>query len=1367
MKCALNLPSSGGSLRFATSTDKISGDSTATNHYIAFTTSNSEAMRIVSSGFVGIGTGTPAGRLHLVGISNSTGGITLADTLGIVHGQIYPSGNSSLAVNMPINGSFQILGSGSTALAVDGLALVAQIKNGLMVGQIAQPSATLHVKGNALITSWTGINFGNNNVTPTAPLEVFGNVSATQFIGAFVGDGSGLTNVGGASADRIVSNTTSMLAMGTTGFVSLTQAGTNTGWFDPTLGLVTIGVSSTGPISGTNGYFSNTIKSGLDATIGGNITLGSHLLMTTGRVITWANGATGGTTAIGGTSTAGTQSLTFTVSSTEAMRIVSSGFVGIGKTSPTIQLDVSGSIRASSQMNANYFIAGNYQTSTGGFNGGDGNRVNILFGSQASGGAWPLLLNSGGTFSGGYVAFKVDGTEGLRITSATGVVNVGIGTTAPSTALEVSGTVSATRFVGDGSGLTNVGGASADRIVSNTTSMLAMGTTGFVSLTQAGTNTGWFDPSRGLVTIGVSTTGVVSSTGLYNVGNIFSTGNIQASGFVGGMFYPANTYGMQWPGGNDKILGDTTNHYIAFTTSNSEAMRIVSSGFVGIGTVSPTATLQISGTLKINGVAAALSAGTDANGGWIGTTTNHTFGVQSAGAYVMRFYSNLSAYLGPSAGSLAPSSTLYLNGTQITTSSAAINMTRLAVTPLEVSGTISATGLLINGVAITGSGGGSSFQIQDGTGQSAVTTQANGIVSITTGGVSGTAYFNTAGGLIASGVSTTGPISGTNGYFSGNVGMGIAPNPSYRLYVSGNSQITGQLTASNFLASNGNGLQWGGADTLKGDGVNHYISINPSSTEAMRIVSSGFVGIGTSTPAYALQVSGIAAGGSAIMGTNSVNAGYIGTNGNNAFDILPAGGQALRAYSNHSVAIGGVGGTFPPTSTLLVGGTSIATSWTAINTNNGATAPLEVSGTISATGLLINGVAITGSGGGSSFQIQDGTGQSAVTAQANGIVSITTGGVSGTAYFNATGGLVASGISTTGPISGTNGYFSGSVGIGALPNSGYSLSTNNSIRTGGVFQSTNAGSAASPAFAFTTAGWGMFLPGGANGGLAFTTSSTEAMRIVSTGYVGIDTTQPSSTLHVMGTNASAGGLTIGSTSNNTNRLAIYPVGSYSAAIQMLGVGSLSVLGFSGSTVANFDSSVGYASIPLRLGVGFLAGTNGPSQTLQVSGTAVITSWTGINFSSPANVTPTAPLEVSGTISATAAVIGGIGTGNLNASGLMGVGTSSPNSATRLDVSGSILSRPVNNGSATAIDWSQGNAQYTSASCGALTFTNMVDGGVYTLAIKGTTSGTCSFSQSGLTYRMPSNHGATTNGTMTLYSFLRMGSDVFVTWTPGY
>lgn len=57
-------------------------------------------------------------------------------------------------------------------------------------------------------------------------------------------------------------------------------------------------------------------------------------------------------------------------------------------------------------------------------------------------------------------------------------------------------------------------------------------------------------------------------------------------------------------------------------------------------------------------------------------------------------------------------------------------------------------------------------------------------------------------------------------------------------------------------------------------------------------------------------------------------------------------------------------------------------------------------------------------------------------------------------------------------------------------------------------------------------------------------------------------------------------------------------------------------------------------------VGFPPNNVGPSQTLHVMGSALTTSWTGINFSSASNVTATAPLEVSGSVSATAITVAG-------------------------------------------------------------------------------------------------------------------------------
>src|SRR5437764_784583 len=68
---------------------------------------------------------------------------------------------------------------------------------------------------------------------------------------------------------------------------------------------------------------------------------------------------------------------------------------------------------------------------------------------------------------------------------------VGVGTSSPTANLEVSGTISATHFVGDGSGLTGIA-ASGDRIVSGSVNMIAEQTSGTVRIsgTLALSNTG-------------------------------------------------------------------------------------------------------------------------------------------------------------------------------------------------------------------------------------------------------------------------------------------------------------------------------------------------------------------------------------------------------------------------------------------------------------------------------------------------------------------------------------------------------------------------------------------------------------------------------------------------------------------------------------------------------------------------------------------------------------------------------------------------------------------------------------------------------------------------------------------------------------
>jgi hypothetical protein len=123
-----------------------------------------------------------------------------------------------------------------------------------------------------------------------------------------------------------------------------------------------------------------------------------------------------------------TNTIGFSTAGAERMRITSAGLVGIGTTSPARQLHLNGSDSNTVQLHIT--------NSTTGTSGSDG--ISFALGSDES-----LIINQR---ESNHIALKTADTERMRITSAG---NVGIGTTSPSTKLEVNGTVTATTFAGN------------------------------------------------------------------------------------------------------------------------------------------------------------------------------------------------------------------------------------------------------------------------------------------------------------------------------------------------------------------------------------------------------------------------------------------------------------------------------------------------------------------------------------------------------------------------------------------------------------------------------------------------------------------------------------------------------------------------------------------------------------------------------------------------------------------------------------------------------------------------------------------------------------------------------------------------------
>jgi hypothetical protein len=176
-------------------------------------------------------------------------------------------------------------------------------------------------------------------------------------------------------------------------------------------------------------------------------------------------------------------------------------------------------------------------------------------------------------------------------------------------------------------------------------------------------------------------------------------------------------------------------------------------------------------------------------------------------------------------------------------------------------------------------------------------------------------------------------------------------------------------------------------------------------------------------------------------------------------------------------------------------------------------------------------------------------------------------------------------------------------------------------------------------------------------------------------------------------------------------------------------------------------------------LGNQSGTNTGDQTTITgnAGTATKLAATkninGVAFDGSADVTVTAAAETLSGTTLKSTVTG---------SSLTSVGT-----LVALEVNGAATNTTAYNAaSSSTIDFTKSNLAYSSNNPSSFTLSGIKDGGTYTLAVQGTTSGTSAFTSSGFTFKSV-NNGSTTSGKQTLYTFIVMGTTVYCFMAAGF